>query len=106
MSREDDIIWGEDQQYKEPGTAGKIGANALLITAFAGAMTGLGYLLDLGNEKEDQRLLARLTPEQTEIIQQAAQFESCEVITPKMQCLCIKEERAIQAGEPSIFAID
>jgi len=69
------------------------------LTLLTGLLTGLGYMHELGNEKVDAQTRERLTEQQMDTILEAARSETCEVIHPKLQRICLTEERALDTPE-------
>lgn len=69
------------------------------LTLLTGLLTGLGYMHELGNEKVDAQMRERLTEEQMDTILEAARSETCEVIHPKLQRICLTEEKELNAPE-------
>ena len=74
-------------------TSGAVGLSLMMVaTGF------LGYLHDKGNEKVDAGLRERMTDTQLEVIRKAAASQTCEMIHPRFQRICVTEERKIEAG--------
>lgn len=93
----DDFAESHDQNNQELTTGQRIMTNVVGVSLLAVALTGLGWLHEKGNERVDADLRERLSETQMETIMDAARSETCEMIHPKFQRICVTEERAIKA---------
>ncbi|MGN7438619.1 MAG: hypothetical protein ACTHOO_08255 [Alcanivorax sp.] len=77
----------------------RIVRGAVGVTLLTAVATGLGYMQQLGDEKADAQMREKLTEEQMSTILEAARSETCEVIHPKLQRICLTEEDKLDAPE-------
>ncbi len=68
---------------------------------FTIAVTGLGALHEIGQDKAAAERKARLEPEQLELISEAARSDTCEMLHPHVQRICLaeQEEQALEADQ-------
>lgn len=69
------------------------------IFALSAVLTGIGALDSLSREKHDDVLRTKLSEDQMETIIAAAKSETCEVIKPKLQRICLSESQEFQIAE-------
>ena len=67
--------------------------------ALSAACAGIGALNSLSIEERDDALRTKLSEDQMEIIIAAAKSETCEIIRPTLQRICLAESQEIELAQ-------
>ncbi len=67
---------------------------------------GLGYLQELGNEKEDQRILNNMSQAQHDIVTLAARNDTCGTLRHNFARICWKQQQDIKNTRESVASIE
>ena len=73
--------------------------NVAGIFALSAVLTGIGALDSLSREKHDEVLRTKLSEDQMETIIAAAKSETCEIIRPTLQRICLAESQEIELAQ-------
>jgi hypothetical protein len=69
------------------------------VFALSLACAGIGALNSEATEKHDDALRMKLSEDQMEIILAAAKSETCEIIRPTLQRICLAESQEIELAQ-------
>ncbi len=104
MTHPDNLNNAPEEQ--EETLAQKVQNMGLMLVVMTPLLTGLGYLEELGNQKEDQRLLDKMTEEQHSVVAFAAQNDTCGTLRHNFSRICYKLKNEVEQSQNSVATLD